>query len=99
MLGTLDELSGRRANQPAGVIIACFVYWIEAENALDLRPNYEVAKIDWITVSHLLDEANATKLKFDFNDQAYPAIRFPNTDKALWGLTYRFVRPLLDELR
>ncbi len=98
-IGVLDELSGRRANQPAGVIIACLVYWIEPDYDLDLCPNYEVAKIEWVPLSHLLDPNNATELNFDFSDQPYPAIAFPEGNNALWGLTYRFVTPLLDALQ
>ncbi len=99
LLGMLDELSGRRANHPAGVIIACFVYWINPSKVLDLRANYEVAEFEWISLSHLLDSANTIELSFDFSDQPYPAIRFPGDDKALWGLTYRFVSPLLEVLQ
>lgn len=98
LMGSLDELAGRRANQPAGIIIACFVYWIEPGSPVTLKPNYEVAKTQWIKLSHLLDKANATELKFEFSEKPFPAIRFPDNDVALWGITLRFIQPLLEEL-
>lgn len=97
-IGMLDELSGRRATQPAGIIISCPVYWLNTHQPIELIPNYEVGAIDWVSLAHLSDPANHTELIFDFSDQPFPAIRFPDNEKALWGLTYRFVGQLLNGL-
>ena len=97
-IGMLDELSGRRATQPAGIVISCPVYWIDPHQPVELIPNYEVGAIDWVPLAHLTDPANHTELTFNFSDQPFPAIRFPGGEKTLWGLTFRFVRQLLKGL-
>lgn len=96
-LGQLDELQGRRASQKINMIIACSVYLIEDANHAE--GNYEVARIDWVSLAHLSTPKNHASIKFEFNDTPYPCVNLPYKNLKLWGLTYRFVSNLITKIK
>jgi len=96
LLGRLDDLEGRSAGRPAGLVISAFVFHHPAPGRL--VANHEVATTHWVPVFELGDELR----RVDFShpavpEQTYPGIVVGEPDRhVVWGLTYRFVEIFLD---
>lgn len=89
--GQLDDLQGRHAGHPLGLIVSGHVYQLQDNAAL--RPNYEVADMVWVPLQTFLDRARKTDVRHPrAPEQVYPGIVIDaEKQQVLWGLTRRFV--------
>lgn len=92
-LGRLDDLEGRHAGRPAGLVISAFVYHLS--ETPELEPNHEVREALWIPLRELCADERHVDFRFPRSPEslpAYPGIVVGNpTRQVVWGLTYRFV--------
>jgi 8-oxo-dGTP pyrophosphatase MutT (NUDIX family) len=92
-IGRLDDLEGRNAGRPAGLVISAFVYHVPAPPPL--RPNYEVREALWVPVARLLEPARHVDYRHRRYGDAfppYPGIVVGDPERqVIWGLTYRFL--------
>lgn len=91
-LGRLDDLEGRHAGRPAGLVISAFVY--HHPDPGELVANEEVAEALWIPL-HLLHEPGR-HIDYPYpsagTNRSFPGIVVGNPDRhVVWGLTYRFI--------
>lgn len=98
VLGRLDDLEGRHAGRPAGLIISAFVYEVEAPPALS--PNHEVRQAFWVPVREILDPERQVDFRFPRYPESlppFPGIVVGHPERhVVWGLTYRFTERLLE---
>ena len=96
-IGRLDDLQGSSRSQAMNLMIACYVYRLDA--APVPVPNYEVAEVFWTPLSQLRDTSRQIHYQTRFRDEPYPAVHLGHgrdgADRILWGLTYRFVQGFL----
>lgn len=96
-IGRLDDLQGSSRSRSMNLMIACFVYRLDAEPVP--VPNYEVAEVFWVPMAMLRDPARRIRYQTEFRDEPYPAVHLGHgrngADRILWGLTYRFVEGFL----
>jgi 8-oxo-dGTP pyrophosphatase MutT (NUDIX family) len=91
-LGRLDDLEGRHAGRPAGLVISAFAYRLE--EPAPLEPNLEVASAFWFPLHELLDPQRHVEYRARASSgaQPYPGILIGEPDRhVVWGLTYRFL--------
>jgi 8-oxo-dGTP pyrophosphatase MutT (NUDIX family) len=105
-LGQLDDLEGRHAGRPAGLVISGFVYHLSETQPLDI--NQEVREALWVPVRDLHLPERHVDFRFPRlpdDMQAFPGIVVGHPERqVVWGLTYRFLeiffeavgRPLAD---
>lgn len=95
-LGRLDDMQGRHAGHPAGIVVCAFVYC--AEFAQPLRPNYEVAEALWVPLRYFLDPARYTTVPHPTQpEQRFPGVRVGESQRhVVWGLTRRFLLSFFD---
>jgi 8-oxo-dGTP pyrophosphatase MutT (NUDIX family) len=92
-LGRLDDLEGRHAGRPAGLVISAFVYHLEAPPAL--RPNHEVREALWVPLGRFLEPERHIEWRFPRQPEGFPP--YPGivvgdpARQVVWGLTYRFL--------
>jgi 8-oxo-dGTP pyrophosphatase MutT (NUDIX family) len=90
-LGRLDDLEGRHAGRPAGLVISAFVYHHAAPG--ELITNEEVESAHWVP----MPEVFSPERRVAFEHPAVPGEIFPGIlvgepDRhVVWGLTYRFL--------
>ena len=95
-LGDLAEVDGGHAtNRPIQVAGHC--YWLEGPRP-ELTPNYEVADVIWISLSHLLDETRYIEYWYREAETPFPGIQLNHPDQVIWGLTLRFLADLFQRL-
>jgi 8-oxo-dGTP pyrophosphatase MutT (NUDIX family) len=97
-VGRLDDLKGRHGGTSEGMVISCFVYALEA--IAEVSPNYEVAAVARLPLSHLVEPGNIVMVdRYEGREVRFPGIRFGGRDtRVVWGLTYRFLRQFLGML-
>jgi len=90
-LGQLDDLEGRHAGRPAGLVVSAFVYHHPAPGPL--AANHEVEEILWVPVRDLAAvERHVDHRAPAAGDRSYPGILVGRPDRhVVWGLTYRFL--------
>jgi 8-oxo-dGTP pyrophosphatase MutT (NUDIX family) len=90
-LGRLDDLEGRHAGRPVGLVISGFVYHHEAPGRL--RANHEVEEILWVPVRELAAAERRVAHAYPAaGELTYPGILVGRPDRhVVWGLTYRFL--------
>jgi 8-oxo-dGTP pyrophosphatase MutT (NUDIX family) len=92
-IGRLDDLEGRNAGRPAGLVISAFVYRVP--DPPPLRTNHEVREALWVPVAHLLEPARHVDYRHRRQGVAfppYPGIVVGDPERqVIWGLTYRFL--------
>ena len=77
-----------------GVIGASLFYC--GRDLAPLRPDpRELADAWWVSTAHLLDPDNATTV--DWSGRHAPGISFAG--QTIWGLTYRILHQLMDQLK
>ncbi len=99
-LTRLSTVSGRRATGRR-LEVAAHVYGLDADAAVELRPNEEVADAFWVPLRHLVTAENAMRYRYaGLPLQRFDAIRVHGQlgERVLWGLTLRFVEDLLERL-
>ena len=93
VLGRLDDLEGRHAGRPAGLVISAFVYHVG--DPPRLRPNQEVREALWVPVRQVLDPERHIDFRFPRYPEsmpAFPGIVVGDPERhVVWGLTYRFL--------
>ena len=88
-LGSLSELDGGRATNRL-ISVCAHVYWLEGPRP-PLRPNYEVADVLWIPVSHLVDQGRYIDYYYPRSGAMFPGIQLDAEGQVIWGLTLRFL--------
>ncbi len=87
----LDDQLGR-AGTPSPLVVSCYACILDPVQPA--RCGAEVQGAFWVGIAHLLDPAN--RMEYRFAGTSHPAICL-GSDRVLWGLTYRFVRMLLEK--
>ena len=91
-LGRLDDLEGRHAGRPSGLVISAFVYHLDAPGEL-VPQQSEVREAFWVPVRSLVEPARQVRRAFRGTGSfEFPGIVVGEPDRhVVWGLTYRFV--------
>jgi len=91
-LGRLDDLEGRHAGRPPGLVISAFVYHLEAPDEL-VPQQSEVREAFWVPVRRLVEPDRRVRRAFrDTGSFEFPGIVVGEPDRhVVWGLTYRFL--------
>ena len=90
-VGQLDDLYGLKVNNRFSVHVSCFIYKPLGE--FELRGNYEVADMVWVSMKFLNEQDNA----IDFYHPHDESVRMPavlidrSKDQILWGLSLRML--------
>ena len=99
LLGQLDDLEGRHAGRPAGLVISAFVYHLP--DPPRLVPNEEVESAFWVPLAQLLARERHVDYRFrhELGALTMPGIRVGEADPhVVWGLTYRFLERFFELL-
>jgi 8-oxo-dGTP pyrophosphatase MutT (NUDIX family) len=91
-LGRLDDLEGRHAGRPPGMLISAFVYHFDAPGEL-VPQQSEVREAFWVPVRELvLPERQVRRVFRGTGSFEFPGIVVGEPDRhVVWGLTYRFL--------
>lgn len=91
-LGRLDDLEGRHAGRPPGMLISAFVYHLPAPGAL-VPQTSEVREAFWVPVRHLVEPERRVRRAFRGTGAfEFPGIVVGEPERhVVWGLTYRFL--------
>jgi ADP-ribose pyrophosphatase YjhB (NUDIX family) len=91
-LGRLDDLEGRHAGRPSGMVISAFVYHLPEPGALVTQAS-EVREAFWVPVRELVLPARQVRRAFRGTGSfEFPGIVVGEPDRhVVWGLTYRFL--------
>ncbi len=93
-VGRLDDLYGLKVNNHFSVHVACFIY--KPTDQIELRANYEVADMVWVSMQYLNQPENA----LDFYHPKDQSVKMPAVlinsakDQVLWGLSLRMISML-----
>jgi 8-oxo-dGTP pyrophosphatase MutT (NUDIX family) len=93
LLGRLDDLEGRHAGRPAGLVISAFVYHLPSAPPLRVQRE-EVESAFWVPLPLLSEPDRRVDYRFraDFGALTMPGIRVGDAEShVVWGLTYRFL--------
>ncbi len=90
-LGRLDDMQGRHAGHPQGIIVSGYVYAVDGWTRV--RANYEVRDVVWAPLRDLLDPQRYVTVRHPrAPDQRFPGIRVSAAEhQVVWGLTRRFL--------
>ena len=91
-LGRLDDLDGRSAGRPSGMVISAFVYHLVRPGEL-VKQASEVREAFWVPVRHLIEPDRQVRRAFHGTGSfEFPGIVVGEPDRhVVWGLTYRFL--------
>ncbi|MEN8162223.1 MAG: CoA pyrophosphatase [Myxococcota bacterium] len=91
-LGRLDDLEGRHAGRPQGMVISAFVYHLN-DHAELVRQESEVREAFWVPVRSLVEPGRHVQRAFRGTGSfVFPGIVVGEPDRhVVWGLTYRFL--------
>jgi ADP-ribose pyrophosphatase YjhB (NUDIX family) len=91
-LGRLDDLEGRHAGRPPGMLISAFVYHVREPSVLVTQAS-EVREAFWVPVRELVAPARQVRRSFHGTGSfEFPGIVVGEPDRhVVWGLTYRFL--------
>ena len=95
LLGRLGDIPG--AHLP--VVVTCFVYQVAAD--ITLVPNHELQGAYWVPLTTLYARNRQTmaRVRFRGDHLERPAVRLPLPGRdILWGITYRLVRILAEQV-
>lgn len=95
-IGSLSDLDGGRANNRR-IIVSAHAYWLDGPRP-DLRPNYEVADVVWVPLSHLADRDRYIEYEYPLTETTFPGIRLDGRGQVIWGLTLRLLSDLFARL-
>ena len=91
LVGRLDDLEGRHAGRPTGLVISAFVYHVSAPPPLVC--NEEVSEAFWVSLASLRTPERRVDYRFrhELGALALPGIQVgASPSHVVWGLTYRF---------
>ena len=91
-LGRLDDLEGRHAGRPPGMVISAFVYHLDEPGELVPQAS-EVREAFWVPVGSLVEPERQVRRAFRGTGSfEFPGIVVGEPDRhVVWGLTYRFL--------
>lgn len=91
-LGQLDDLQGRQAGHPSGLVISAFVYHHPSPGRL-VREVKEVRSAFWVPLWSLAEPDRHVRRAFrETGTLELPGIIVGEPDRhVIWGLTYRFI--------
>ncbi len=93
-IGRLDDLEGRHAGRPVGLLISAFVYRHPDPGPLVL--NHEVSHALWVPVDELVAPQRQVEVPRAVAGRRFPGIRVGDSERHIvWGLTYRFLELFL----
>lgn len=95
-LGRLELLPAIAKGKLVGLSIAPFVF--QLTEPVDLTPNREVMETLWAPLSDLANGANATVVRFTMKEQELELPGWDIEGRIVWGLTYRMLQALLEDL-
>lgn len=98
-LGRLDDLEGRHAGRPPGMLISAFVYHVPEPGEI-VRQESEVREAFWVPVRELVVPSRRVKRAFHGTGSfEFPGIVVGEPDRhVVWGLTYRFLEVFFQAL-
>lgn len=98
LLGSLNDIQGRRAGILMDFFIRPFVFYIDHEVTPTLDPT-EVADFFWVPLKQLTAPERQTTLEYERDGHllSLPAIQV-DKEPLLWGLTYLMTQDLLKAL-
>ena len=90
-LGRLDDMQGRHAGHPLGMVVSGYVYAVNGRT--EIRPNHEVAEVLWVPLRRFFETERYTTVRHpNAPEQQFPGIRVgPVEHQVVWGLTRRFL--------
>lgn len=92
-LGRFDDLEGKSAGRPAGLIISSFIFHVPSP--VPVGVSEEVEKSLWVPLTELLDGTRHTEFQ-PYSQTRYPAVRLRNHElPLLWGMTLRLLQQIL----
>ena len=97
LLGQLDDLEGRHAGRPAGLVISAFVYHLPEAPPLVVQSE-EVQRAFWVPLALLGEPARHVdyRMRHELGSFDMPGIRVGDAEgHVVWGLTYRFLESFL----
>ncbi len=97
LLGRLDDVEAIARAQRIDMRIAPFIFAVEG--AANVVPNYEVAEALWVPLTPLYRGEQQTTKHYTMNDQKLVLPAWDVGGHVVWGLTYRMLATLLDEIR
>jgi 8-oxo-dGTP pyrophosphatase MutT (NUDIX family) len=99
-LGRLDDLQGRHAGRPSGLVISAFVYHHPSPGRL-IAEEKEVRSAFWVPLWSLADPDRHVKRAFrETGSMELPGIVVGEPDRhVIWGLTYRFIEVFYTAVR
>jgi ADP-ribose pyrophosphatase YjhB (NUDIX family) len=98
-LGRLDDLEGRHAGRPPGMLISAFVYHLPAPGEL-VPQTSEVREAFWVPLHQLaVPERRVQRAFRGTGSFEFPGIVVGEPDRhVVWGLTYRFLEVFFQAL-
>lgn len=93
MLGPLEDVP----THTTGLVVRPFVWTVRAPS--ELRPNEEVAAIEWVPLRALMSGARDTTHTLDWKGMPHRFPAFEVQSGVVWGLTYRMLQILFETLR
>lgn len=97
LLGRLDDVEAIARARRIDMRIAPFVFAVHGNPTL--VPNYEVASALWVPLSPLYRGEHQTRKHYEMAGQRLVLPAWEVAGHVVWGLTYRMLATLLDELR
>ncbi len=96
-LGRLELVPAIARGRRIGLTIAPFVFQVSNDPPLVL--NREVVETLWAPLSQLAQGQNATVVRYELEGQALELPAWDVSGRVVWGLTYRMLGALVEDLR
>jgi 8-oxo-dGTP pyrophosphatase MutT (NUDIX family) len=96
LIGRIDDQQGRSNNQAIPLVISCFVFQLDPIQ--HSTNNHEVADSFWVDLDHLVNPDHLIEYQTPYSDKPYPGVQL-DSERVLWGLTYRFVEMFMETIR
>lgn len=96
-LGELASLPARSRRGAAGFRVVPHVYWVPELPPFELDA-VEVAEAVSISLPHLLDPTNASKIEYEWEGMVFRLPAIDHGERKLWGLSYKILQDFLGRL-
>jgi 8-oxo-dGTP pyrophosphatase MutT (NUDIX family) len=97
VLGQLDDVQAGGSRRPSGVIATPYVFAVRGE--IELRPNDEVAEVIWAPIAPLLRGEVDCTFDYPWEGKILKLPGFKVGERIVWGMTYRMLEILFEEIR
>lgn len=95
-LGRLADVAPASPRLPA-MRIAPFVFGVPA-GVTPSRLNYEVERVHWVAIDHLLDPGASAEVRIHFSGYSKTFPSYAVGDEHVWGLTHRILTTFLTRI-